>query len=362
MCSKTLCKLSFITLLILASCAPIRTVVPPGTVPDQSQLRSEDEQYGQEVLNQLLEQYKLDDSDERINRVRDLVDRLASAASAQNNPWHVWVLVDDSFVNAAATRGNFIFIWTGMLKAAGDDYELATVLAHEIAHLLAGHTAEDPSTEVNDMLSSIAGLAVGQVVAQRGVVGPVADLAEVLVREVVAGLIVNPSQQRNELEADHIGLFLMAKSGIDPQKGFQFWERAAKDPRFAGHPIPFFSSHPTNEERLNNLRKHLPAAIARYNEHLGSSGFAVKQAGNEQPEVQAGAAIDYEWKDTLGPEKWIVLSDEVSVYALPDIDSNVLKVLSFGAKVNVASGKGGWLKLSEPVSGYIRKKGAAREP
>ena len=62
--------------------------------------------------------------------VRDLVDMLANAAHASSSPWNVYVLRGDDVINAAATRGNFVFVWTGMLQAAYSDAELSSVLAY----------------------------------------------------------------------------------------------------------------------------------------------------------------------------------------------------------------------------------------
>ncbi|RIL12389.1 MAG: hypothetical protein DCC75_00590, partial [Proteobacteria bacterium] len=237
-------------LILLCSCAAHRAPVPVGEVPLQHQVSQEDEQYGHEVLNMLTQDFALDRDDRRINRVRDLVDKLTTAANAGGNPWHVYVLVDDDFKNAAATRGNYIFVWTGLLRMVSSDGELATILAHEIGHLLAGHTQPTPQEEVNELLSGIAGSIAGQVVAAQGQHPFVADLAEMLARELLSAIIVNPGSQRNELEADQIGIFLMADAGIDPNNAISFWERARSDPELSGSGLQFLSSHPDSEERL----------------------------------------------------------------------------------------------------------------
>lgn len=252
--------------LFAAGCSTNRRAFFPGEVPEQKIVSSSDEQYGHEVFNTLLDQYELDNHDEYINRVRSITDRLTEKVNPNQNQWHVHVLVDDEMRNAAATRGNYVFVWTGMLKAASSDEELATVIAHEIGHVLAGHTEPTPEEEVNEMIAGIAGLATGAVVQSTGRGGILADLADSLIRESVKALIVNPEQQRKELEADQMGLFIMADAGYDPQSAIDFWDRVQHDPAFSEFPIEFLSSHPSSERRLEALKKLLPEAQSRYDE------------------------------------------------------------------------------------------------
>ena len=243
--------------LIASGCAPSRIPITPGTIPEQASVSSTDEQYGHEVLAKLTERYPLSNDDKHIERVRNVVERLSSAANATGNPWHAYVLVGDNFKNAAATRGNFIFVWTGMLREVKDDTELATVLAHEMGHALAGHTLPDPAEEANAMMAGIAGNVAKQIVyRQGGTVAGLAGLAGVLVAESIKAIIVNPESQRQELEADHIGLFIMARAGYNPQKAIEFWKRVQLQPGFSGSSLDFLSSHPSSESRIQRLEEY----------------------------------------------------------------------------------------------------------
>ena len=68
--------LSAAALLSLLACGPSRAPVPPGEIPSPTFVSEEDENYGHEVLSELSDKYPLDTNDARINRVRDIVDRL----------------------------------------------------------------------------------------------------------------------------------------------------------------------------------------------------------------------------------------------------------------------------------------------
>ncbi len=242
-------------LLVTASCSTSRRQYAPGEIPSISNLDAADEQYGHEVLNTLMQQYQLDRNDQNISRIREMVERLATQANSNQLPWHVYVFKDDSVENAAATRGNYIFVWTGMLKKAQNDDQLATVISHELAHVLAGHTKSTPDEEAAAMMSEASGRIASEVLSQMGQYGALAGVAGALTKAIIDSVIVNPEQQRKELEADQIGLFLMAKSGYDPEKAVEFWQSMQSSGTGDMGPLQFLTSHPSSEERLERLRQ-----------------------------------------------------------------------------------------------------------
>jgi len=339
------------------SCAPQRAPVPPGVVPQQLEISAEDEQYGHQVLSALTEKYRLDRNDDRVNRVRAVVDRLTAAAGAGHNPWHVYVFEDDSFKNAAATKGNYIFIWSGMVNAVQSDEELAAVLAHEIGHLLAGHAQPDPAQEVNEILAGAAGVLARDVARSYGTYGMAASLIEALVSESVKGLIVNPENQRRELEADQVGLFLMADAGYDPRKAVDFWQRAQMDPALSGFPVEFMSSHPSSTNRASNLEIFLPEALARYQPHeVTDTPGSAKPAPPPEVTDTPGAAREALGRNDSRIGNWEVAGDWASLYDLPDVSSEVLIDLPARSIIRAESLGKDWLKVEEPVAGYVLRK------
>ncbi len=338
--------LLFTFLLTLSACASQRPLLPPGEVPEQTEVASDDEQYGQAVLNQLMDRYELDTDDTRINRVRDIAQRLTETKNPNSNPWHIYVLKDPDFKNAAATRGNYIFVWTGILETVRDDDELATILAHEIGHVLAGHTLPDPSEEVSSMIAGIAGTATGQVLSAQGAVGILASLADSLVRSTMEAVLVNPDLKRKELEADQVGLFLMAEAGFDPERAVSFWERIKDDPDFGGFPIAFLSSHPSSEDRFLRLQQLLPEAEEVYHGKRKDSRFIADPGRSDfvlsQREVSARK------------ETWVVLEPTAAVMDAPKAEAKRVGTLKVGAKVTVVGHRGPWLEISEPSQGFVK--------
>jgi predicted Zn-dependent protease len=369
-CPKAaVCYLSrFLTiclLLLTCSCASGRRAIPPGEIPQQtSGVTPEDEQYGHEVLNSMLDKYTIDNNDDRINRVRDIVDHLAEAAGATSNPWNVYVLVDDDFKNAAATRGNYIFVWTGILKTVQDDAELATVVSHEMGHVLANHTTPTPQEETSQILSSALGTGAREVVsAQGGYYGALAGLAEALVVLSVNALIVNPEEQRKELEADQIGLFLMAQAGYDPEDAVEFWTRVAMDPDFSGFALQFLSSHPSSEDRVELLRALLPEARQRYldvknaaQKPATGAGIAKKKPSSQvtSPAPRTSQSSRAAPRKSSRNEEWKVVEASTSVFRSADPKSETLRQLSTGEKVVVDGTEGRWLHVIDPIDGFVQ--------
>ena len=262
--SFVVCVLRATLLIFIAlccGCASARKPVPPGTVPEPPALRAADERNGQETLGELSRQYQLSRDDAQKDRVEQLVARLAAAALASNEtPWHITVFNAPTVKNAAATRGNFLFVWSGLLDYLRSDEELAVILAHELGHILAGHTMPDPAQTANQAMAQVGGAVAGGVIGSTANFGLAGDLAGKLTELALQALIVNPGQRRVETEADEIGLFLLAKAGFDPDNAINFWQRVQNDPNFGGGSFAFLSTHPSSSDRFTHLLSLASAA------------------------------------------------------------------------------------------------------
>ena len=75
--------------------------------------------------------------------------------------------------------------------------------------------------------------------------------------------ILMPMSRKQESEADHIGLVLMAMAGYDPHAALTFWERLAAVSKGQKGP-QWLSTHPTNDARIADLRNWLPDAMKYY--------------------------------------------------------------------------------------------------
>ncbi len=185
--------------------------------------------------------------------------RLARAANRSDYHWEFLVLENDREANLFCVPGGKVGIFTGIFKFTRDEGGLATVLAHEMAHSLARHTAERQSQA---RLAQMGGIGVGMGV---GGVGGVAGqaVAEGYSMGIRHG-IFKPYSQTQEMEADKIGLILMAKAGYDPALALDFWRRMMTDEDVKLQPPEFLTTHPRNDRRMQAMVDYLPQAEERY--------------------------------------------------------------------------------------------------
>ena len=255
------------SLLLLSACSSKKAAVPVGHIPKSKPVTTTEEQYGHTVLQKMSEKWSLDYDDPRLDKINEIVDRLTKAANADQEPWHVYLFKAPEVKNAAATRGNHVFVWSGMLDWIQTDDELATILGHELAHVLARHTDPDPNEEVKKMLIRVGAMAAGIAVARGADGGQIGtnlgQVAANVTEQLGRGILVNPYSRQLEHEADHVGLMIMAQAGYDPRQALVFWERASSDPSFGGSKSAFFSTHPPATDRLGALEEAMPLAEQR---------------------------------------------------------------------------------------------------
>lgn len=163
--------------------------------------------------------------------------------------WEVQVFDEPKTVNAFALPGGKIGVYTGLLKVAQNQDQLAAVLGHEISHVLARHSAERVSEQM-------ATQGLSQVVAGTTGVDP-----------QVLGLAGNvffllPHSRSQESEADLLGLDLMARAGFDPRQAPELWKNMSK--AGGGAPPQFLSTHPSNDTRIQDLSARLSISMPLY--------------------------------------------------------------------------------------------------
>ncbi len=353
--------------LLNLSCAASRKPIPIGIVPPAKRSSITDEQYGHQILTALTEKYPLDYNHPRATEVYSVVDRLTKAAGAGADPWHVYIFRDPQFKNAAATRGNHVFIWTGLLDSTKSEAELAAILAHEISHVLAGHTDPDPNEEIRKLFiglgSLAAGIAVSTVAGNPTIGDSLGRITAGATQELASGFLLYPYSRDNELEADRIGLLLMAQAKYDPQAAIDFWTRAENDPNFTAS-IAFFSTHPPAKDRLGKLKEVLPLALKKYNDSSGIEKAVPYVTQNDQS--QKRTAITFEAKQNFLKQRddsdfafnniWQLEATKAVLFQRPDLKSLKLGEFSKGALLEVTNEGADWLEISKPDRGYVQKE------
>ena len=179
--------------------------------------------------------------------------------------WEIVVFEADQ-VNAFALPGGKIGVYTGLLNVAQNQEQLAAVIGHEIAHVIAGHSNERLST--NQGIQTI--LALGDAGMKAYGVKYQQELMVAFGLGAQLGVAL-PFSRAHETESDIIGLELMAKAGFEPRQAVTLWQNMAAQGS-AGTP-EFMSTHPLPETRIKDLREKMPAAMKLFNERKAASAL-----------------------------------------------------------------------------------------
>jgi predicted Zn-dependent protease len=191
-------------------------------------------------------------------RAEAYVECVADAVTRQVEPQRGWevVVFREQDANAFALPGGKIGVFTGMLDVAENQDQLATVIAHEVAHVVADH----PNERLSTAYAAQQGLQLAQVMAG-GPSGQRSQLMGLLGLGAQFGVLM-PFDRAQEREADLVGLDLMAKAGFDPSESIGLWQNMAR--AGGAQPPEFLSTHPSTESRMAELRARLPRAQQLY--------------------------------------------------------------------------------------------------
>ncbi|WP_299803774.1 M48 family metallopeptidase [uncultured Shewanella sp.] len=246
--------------LFLTGCATTQSPTGRG----QTLLFSNQEmsQLGDESFSQIKQQEKVSQDKALNTYVKCVANRITQALPDQSLPWEVVVFESDQ-VNAFALPGGHIGVYTGLLDVAVNQDQLATVIGHEVAHVLANHSNEQVSrAQMTGAGMQLADLALGA--------GGIAD-KELYMAALGLGVQVGyilPYGRSQESEADVIGVELMAKAGFDPAASVELWQNMSK---VGGEQGPeLLSTHPSHGQRIAQLQKMQAKAQPLYQANKSS--------------------------------------------------------------------------------------------
>jgi predicted Zn-dependent protease len=178
--------------------------------------------------------------------VRAIGQRLVKVAPGPRYPY-TFSTADYREINAFALPGGPIWINRGVMHAAGNEAQVAGVLAHEIAHIGQRHAADQLTK------ATVANWGLGLLGAFLGNSGGAGTA------QIAAGLLTNgvflKFSRDDEREADEVGLQILTRGGWDGRGMVELFEtlrrEQARDPNSVE---VFFSSHPSPQDRINRLQ------------------------------------------------------------------------------------------------------------
>ena len=185
---------------------------------------------------------------------RSYVECVARAITAQVPTRIAWEVqtFESKDVNAFALPGGKIGVYTGLLKVASSQDQLAAVIGHEVAHVLAGHSA----SRVSNGIATQFGMQIFSATTGYNpeLIGIGANL-----------LVLLPFSRGDESEADILGLDYMARAGFDPRATITLWQNMASASGGKA-PAEFMSTHPSHDTRIRDISNTLPKVMPLFDQ------------------------------------------------------------------------------------------------
>lgn len=212
----------------------------------------EEHEIGQAFYWRLQQTTDLVDDPEVTSYIHSLGYRLASNSDAPNLDYTFFV-VPDASVNAFATPGGYVGVNSGLILTADSEDEVASVMAHEIAHITQRHILRSFENSKRMTIPRTAALIAA---ALLGAADPRAGSAAIMA--VQAGSVQSQIDytRAHEAEADNLGMHTLVKAGFNPNAMPNFFEKLQQASRYyGGSAIPeFLRTHPVTTSRIADAR------------------------------------------------------------------------------------------------------------
>ena len=296
-------------LIVLAVPAVLAEGLPDlGEVSQAGFSPLQERRLGESIMREIRADPSYYDDAEAADYVNSLGNRLVTRGADTRQNFEFF-LIRDNQINAFALPGGFIGVNTGLILSAQSESEVASVLAHEIAHVTQHHIARLLAQQKQSQLMSLATLAVAILAARSN--SDVAGAATAFGQAAAVQSQLNFTRD-NEREADRIGLQILEKSGYDPHAMPTFFERLQRATRlYEGGAPSYLRTHPLTFERLADVQNRVQELP--YRQVPDSLEFQLIRA-----KLKAGSGSPREvlefFEQSLGERKF--LSEAASRYGL----------------------------------------------
>jgi predicted Zn-dependent protease len=255
--------LVFLSIIIACSTVPLTGRKQLNVIPANTMLSMSFTQYDDFLKNSKLSTDK--QNTEMVKRVGKNIQTAVEKYFAQKNlsselKGYNWEfnLVESEEVNAWCMPGGKVVVYSGILPITKDEVGLAVVMGHEVAHAVAEHGNERMS---QGLITNLGGMALAKAIEDKPQETQALWMGAFGLGTQVGVLL--PFSRLHESEADHLGLIFMAMAGYDPNNAVNFWQRMAAM-KGGQAPPEFLSTHPSDETRINKIKKLLPEAMKYY--------------------------------------------------------------------------------------------------
>jgi len=263
--NRVMFQLAAVVLVLSGACStvPVTGRQQLSLIPSQEILSLSQQQYSEflkqhEVIKGTPESRMVNEVGDRIKQaVQEYMRQQGREDLLQGFKWE-FNLVKDDQANAFAMPGGKVVVLTGILPITQNAAGLATVMGHEIAHVIARHGNERMSQA---LIAQLGGVALSTALSRQPQLTQQLFMSAYGLGSQIGVLL--PYSRLQESEADKIGLIFMAMAEYDPRKAVNFWQRM--EARTGGpSPPQFLSTHPSAENRIADLEKNMPLALKYY--------------------------------------------------------------------------------------------------
>lgn len=206
----------------------------------------DEEQLGLQVKAEVEKQgLKYVDDAEITGYVQKIMTPITQSANAdrQGVKWKLHVIDDPKTVNAFATPGGYVYMYSGLILAAENEAEVAGVLAHEAAHVSARHSARQLVNAYG--LEAVLGMALGRNPGLLSKIGAA----------VVGNGAMLAHSRSDETEADELGVKYATRVGYSPTGLISFFEKLRAQQGKTPRVLTWLSTHPATEDRIAHIQR-----------------------------------------------------------------------------------------------------------
>ncbi|MHC4641618.1 MAG: M48 family metalloprotease [Planctomycetota bacterium] len=237
-------KIRFITVVfLLALCTGCAVNPLTGERELMLMTESQDLEIGQKYAPELEKEMGGKIPDEALQNYINTVGQKVAKVSHKRNWEYHFIALDDDMVNAFALPGGYIFITKGMLQQMTTESQLASVLGHEVAHVVARDTAVVMSREIgmNILLSAVTTETTSATVRTVG--------------DITRQIIGLRFSRTDEKDADYAGMDYMVRAGYNPNGMVETMQMLQEQQKSQN--IEFFSTHPNPVNRVAYLKTRI---------------------------------------------------------------------------------------------------------
>jgi len=234
----------------------VDTQLPDLSGPENS-IATKQELYeaGYSAMMQMRDQNALFEDPETAEYIQGIGQRLASQSTDGGGYFH-YVMIKSDAINAEATAGGWIFVFTGLITATHTESELAGVMAHETAHITQNHALRGIEDQKNATALSLAGMLAAILLGALGGGGGDAIEGGIIGAQGLAEQHEIDYTRTQEEEADRVGIQYLAAAGFDPEGMGDFFERLERESSVQDGWVPaILEDHPEDSDRIAEQRE-----------------------------------------------------------------------------------------------------------